>query len=242
MARKRLSDLLREEAGKPTADAKAVTPEATESPALEQNQDSEPAIDVEAVPVNEGQPELETLVAELKTAVEQAEQREAELKQQVHDLKAELKTQAIDLKQAKSQLETAERHNDQLETEMNAQAAEIKQLQSSLKTTEQKAKQLDAELTEAKQAALQLAEANSKLTQALEASKQSAKPAAKLAAQPAAKPAAQPVARPVSPATQPAPLTPADSFRQLQERSLAHPIFPNKVPGQLTEQDLGWVD
>lgn len=252
MARKRLSDLLREEAGKPTGkgastDGKANTSAPVESPTPEPSLESGATIEVEAVPVTEEHPELETLVAELKAAVEQAEQREAGLNQQVHDLKAELKTQTADLKQAKSQLEKAERHSDQLETEMNAQAAEVKQLQSSLQTAAQKTKQLEAELTEAKQAALHLAEANSKLAQELEAlkppAKAPAKPSAETPAKTLAKPTGQPTAKPASPpATQPAPLATADSFRQRQERSLAHPIFPSKLPGQLTEQDLGWVD
>lgn len=196
MARKRLSDLLREEVQKPT-----------EAPELEPVE-TEVKEEKEAIATDEHSLELEA-----------AQQREAELTQQV----ADLNQQITDLK-----------------TEAKTQATTTQKLQASLEDAAQRHHQLETELTETKQAALQLADSNAQLKQQLEALKQSQplKPTA-----PVAKFA--PATTPKSDDTKLAskPLSQQEVLRRRQSESLAHPMFPNgKAPGQFSDQDLGWFD
>ncbi|NJP08347.1 MAG: hypothetical protein HC866_01810 [Leptolyngbyaceae cyanobacterium RU_5_1] len=220
MARKRLSDLLREEAQKPAdsqADAVAVnTPEinsdSTTATAKTSTRTSKTTSSAKppgdnALEQSSTQSTLDADVIELKNALEEAEQREAELKKQVAELKADLKNQTASEKRLQTSLEKAAQRNQDLETE----------------------------LAEAKQTALQLAEANSQLKQTLDI------PPKQVPQKQEAK-SLQPADQPTQPPP-PAPLTQQEMIRRRQERSLAHPIFPTgKPPGQLSEQDLGWVD
>ncbi|EKQ68067.1 hypothetical protein OsccyDRAFT_2578 [Leptolyngbyaceae cyanobacterium JSC-12] len=103
MARKRLSDLLREEAQKP-ADP---TSEAVATSSDEAVENGEDAI----------------ALAELHEALKKAQHHENELEQQVLSLKTDLKAQTTTAKKLQTQLQTVEQRNHQLETEL----AEVKQ-------------------------------------------------------------------------------------------------------------------
>lgn len=212
MARKRLSDLLREEVQKPTdaaaeteADGQAaIAPPAPASSSKRSSQAAAPPADAA----------LTAKIAELQQALEAAKQQETDLKQEVADLKADLK----------------------------AQTATTKKLQTQLEAAEQRSHQLGTELAEAKQTALQLADSNSQLKQELDALKHAQKPATLATASKPATPAVKPSEPTQSLAAKP--LTQQEILRRRQADSLAHPIFPTteKSPGQFSDQDIGWVD
>ncbi len=141
MARKRLSDLLREEVGKP-ADTETTEMDQTASSV----QSSQPRRSARKTsqsrsqsPVSDQKSESDqnTLIAELKTALTQVEGRENNLKQEVSALKGELK-------ECKAQIKT-------------------------LQAKQKRAANLEKELEQAKITLLQLAEVNTNLQQALEA-------------------------------------------------------------------------
>jgi len=137
MAKKRISDLIHEEAQNlPDSDGTPVI-EVVAQEVLEQ--DAEPAKELpinatEQPTVSSKSPtkaELEATVAELKAALEQGSQKESLLQQQIADLRADLDEQKTFVKKLQKELEQA--------------------------------KPLKAELEQVKKAAVQLAEANSKL-------------------------------------------------------------------------------
>lgn len=137
MAKKRISDLIHEEAQNlPDSDGTPVI-EVTAQEVLEE--DAEPANEL---PINATEKptassksptkaELEATVTELKAALEQGSQKESLLQQQIADLRSELDEQKTFVKKLQKELEQA--------------------------------KPLKAELEQVKKAAVQLAEANSKL-------------------------------------------------------------------------------
>lgn len=206
MARKRLSDLLREEAKKdePEKDSSETAIEAevietTKAPAAEN------PIATPASPAMEAAQEIAVADQKLQVALAEAEKREASLQQQVTDLTAQLDQQTS--------------------------------LITSLKADLEKARAATVELEKAKHTALQLAEENTQLQQEVKALKQptSTKPAL-------SRKASEPVAPP-APAPNPGEAAHQAAMRKQQERSLAHPMFPaGSSPGQLSNQDLGWVD
>ncbi len=119
MARKRLSDLLREEVKKPTEGAAATVPDPTAGVAngVQKTAPTEQT-DVEQRSAESGKP-AEDLAAELAVA----QQREQELQQQLADLQAQLKQQAASEKKLQASLDKTEKHNQQLAAEL----AEAKQ-------------------------------------------------------------------------------------------------------------------
>lgn len=206
MARKRLSDLLREEVQKDEPEKNSAET-AIEVEAVEVTK--EPAADTSiatpASPAMEAAQEIAAADQKLQVALAQAEKREASLQQQVTDLTAQLDQQTS--------------------------------LINSLKADLEKARAATAELEKAKHTALQLAEENTQLQQEIKTLKQptSSKPAlSRKAPEPAA---------PTPTAPNPADAAHQAEMRKQQERSLAHPMFPaGSSPGQLSNQDLGWVD
>lgn len=204
MARKRLSDLLRDEAQKPAPaterPSKAAAKPAARRPArsTKATPTEEPPAPVEAsvVETPPSNPELEAAIAQLQSLLSQAQQREQSLQQQISGL----------------------------ETELHHQQQQVQQLQEHLT----KANRLQPELEQAKKAALQLAEANQKLTQELESLRHQ-NGNGKVHKAEVVEPA-------------PAALTPQPSAPTRRAVTLIHPVFPNGQPARMTEQDLGWFD
>lgn len=126
MARKRLSDLLREEVQKP-GDATTIAPAPAIAPVAAE------LVEPDA-PAPNGQSSEVTALA----------QQAADLQQQLEDLKTDLKQQAAATKKLQTQLEQVEKRNHQLETEL-AEAKQTAlqladnnaQLQQDLKTLQQ---------------------------------------------------------------------------------------------------------
>ncbi len=229
MARKRLSDLLREEAQKPPEveteavslvdeaedGQEAIAPPAKTSRSKPAAQTAAQTAAAKAVVVTP-----DPLILELKTALEEAKDRESDYQQEILDLKAEVK----------------------------AQTAIAQKLQTSLEKTEHQRQQLEEELAEAKQTALQLAATNSQLKQEQADRKQEqAQKQAQLAESKAAeskaaesKSASQKLA-PTKPPASSGTISQQEILRR-QRQSLVHPVFPGKQPGHISEQDIGWVD
>jgi chromosome segregation ATPase len=151
-------------------------------------------------------------------------------------LKAELETttqQAIDLKQQVADLKT----------ELKTQAAASKKLQTSLDKAEQHSQQLATELTEAKQTILQLVEVNSQLKQDLQSQTVQQTIAAPPKAPPEKNPSPEPKPEAQKTPLAKAPYSQQEILQRRQQQSLAHPMFPvGDSPGHLSEQDIGWFD
>lgn len=205
MARKRLSDLLREEAQKPaeerdTASSEEVDGERRSTPSSRSRKQagastakSKPTEPVETPTTSETGEEL----GQVKDALERSQQRETSLKQEVTEL----------------------------QNLLGKQEALVKSLKSDLAKIEG----LKTELEQAKKAALQLAEENTRLRQESEDSQSQPEPE-------------KVVAPPPSPEAS-STLTQKEMIIKRQTESLAHPVFPvGKSPGYLSDQDLGWVD
>ncbi|HIK18003.1 MAG TPA: hypothetical protein IGS53_22320 [Leptolyngbyaceae cyanobacterium M33_DOE_097] len=219
MVRKRLSDMLREEANTPddqgNADEEVIdvaaepAKPASTAKTTRSNARANTAHQTKAKPAgfaNKAKPEpdteLENTIAELKQALEQATEREKALAQEVETLKADLKANQAQLK--------------------------------SLQDREQQTTALETELAQAKATALKLAEANTELTNKLE----------HLQTQPQ-KPTQQPP--PLAPAkagtTDDPVVIRREVLLQRQRASLAHPVFPDKpTNSSFSDQDLGWFD
>ncbi|MFM7450518.1 MAG: hypothetical protein ACKO24_18195 [Leptolyngbyaceae cyanobacterium] len=229
MARKSLADLLREEVNKPgeaeaespqkqgTGQAKS-HPKTSEKSATERSRQSSP----KAPPPPKA--------SEKKNG--EADQADAELVSRLQD--------ELDLAQRWEASLTEQL--EQLQKELEAQNTLI----ASLKQDLRKYDALAEELKHAKAAALQLAEANAKLTEELNHLRQVAKPEPG-SAQPlrsrnrTTTDSADRQALAVKPSQPELPYSP--EIRRRQEASLAHPMFPaGPMPGSLTNQDLGWVD
>lgn len=219
MARKQLSDLLREEASKGDANQSEETPDAaaeakpagnrrrttSKSTAKSTRGSSNKAADENssaASPLDESAPDTatptvpEAMLHEVKTALEQSQQREATLQKQLTVLQSQL----------------------------DEQIALVKSLQADV----QRAESLKTEIDEAKAAAVRLAESNTQLTQELEALRTNS------------------ASKSTSASALPAPIahhhiTPQEVAQQ-QARSLSHPVFPNASPPASTEPDVGWMD
>lgn len=237
MVRKRLSDMLREEAQKPAEPEPETTPDSAIAPSATPSQPtakrkrttagsrsaaSPPSSNASKTTVSKEKvtaiaPEVTHLEAEMEIATKQI----ADLNQQVTALKSELEDQITASKKLQPTLEKAEKRNQQLEIE----------------------------LSEAKQTILQLVEVNSQLKQDLAAKQQAVA-------------IPETIPRGIAPSSKsslpaPSPIVPAEpkkntlasatsthqEFLRRQQKSLAHPVFPvGNSPGHLSDQDLGWVD
>ncbi|HEY9848023.1 MAG TPA: hypothetical protein V6D28_01085 [Leptolyngbyaceae cyanobacterium] len=168
--KKRLSDLLRQEAqklpdteDKPIVDTTAteVVEEDTATPeplSAESSDNGKPAKSS-----NPTKAELEATVAELRAALEQAQklevaqEHEVALQQQVIDLQAELSEEKSQVQKLKKDLEQVK----SLKAELEKAKKDLEQVKS-----------LKTELEKTKKEALQLAESNSKLIEEVNALKQ----------------------------------------------------------------------
>jgi predicted RNase H-like nuclease (RuvC/YqgF family) len=215
MARKRLSDLLREEANKPEESETDIPTAAdagrrTNSRSVKQEGAAAPASASKTAAAKRSASTAQKAQAEseaLKAVQERAQQQEAAFQQQIADLQAELDQQIA--------------------------------LTRSLKADLEKIEPLKAELEQAKKVALQIAEENTRLNQALKAAQEQKVPAAsqKVSA------TSQPATSQKVPTASSTGLATRESIQRQQARSLAHPIFPtDPLPGQISDQDLGWVD
>ncbi|WP_017316527.1 hypothetical protein [Mastigocladopsis repens] len=179
MAKKNLSDLLQEEAqkfsppeGETTIDVVAITDNNPSSPSdndtgkeegsAQLEEESKQAADsTTSKRTNPTKAELEATVKELKEALEKAQQKETSL---VKDLKETIeKAQQQETSLVKDLKETIEKAQ-QKEASFQQEVAD---LQSDLSKQKKLAAKLKTELDDAKQAAVHLAGANSKLTETI---------------------------------------------------------------------------
>lgn len=178
MAKKRLSDLLQEEAqkfsppeGEPTIDVVAIS---DDSPSTSSDNDTgeeedsaqleEPLQAAETITSRRTTPtkaELEATVKELKEALEKAQQKETSLvKEWKETFEKTHQKEASLAKELKEALDKAQ----QKEVSFQQQ---IIDLQSALSEQKELAAKLKSDLKDAKQAAVHLADANSKLTETI---------------------------------------------------------------------------
>jgi chromosome segregation ATPase len=130
-----------------------------------------------------------------------------------------------DLEQSKQRETTLQQQVTELQAKLDRQEDLIGEMQADLV----KVDGLKAELEQAKSTVLRLAEVNANLTQELEALRS-----------PSRKPSPAPMVR-VDAATRSA--ASQEAMREQQMQALSHPVFPaGNQPGQLSNQDLGWVD
>ena len=167
MARKRLSDLLQEEVKKPAG--------------------GESTIDVPASEVKENKtassdPDLEAIVKELQGNLEKSQKNEEKLLKQSQEFQFTIAEQEQLSKQLQKELDEAKKVGDlqdtveQIKKELEqvrknekSLQQQVEELQLTLSDKEALAEKLTAELYAAKKDALQLAEANSKLTEEINA-------------------------------------------------------------------------
>ncbi len=112
MARKRLSDLLREEAQKPTEES--VAESAAANPEI---------IEVVAEPVD-----MAAIAARETALQQQIDDLKAQFQTQIAELKADIKQHTATNKKLQTSLEKAEQHNHQLTTELETARQTILQL------------------------------------------------------------------------------------------------------------------
>lgn len=228
MARKRLSDLLREEVQKPT-EADTAPPEAVDAPTIEIEAEvaAEPATDK----TTKSEPAKATKKTPAKTAKPDGANPAAE---SITALQTEIDTLTTALTTSENRVGELQKEIAALQAELQAKTTETQTLTSQLDKATQQARSLEQELAEAKQTILQLAETNTQL----QAKQQTA------IAPPAARPTTPAKPAPSTGKLTNSPLSQQEIIHRRQAESLAHPIFPStdKTPGQLSEQDLGWVD
>jgi len=229
MARKSLADLLREEVNKPgEAEAESPHKQGTGQAKSHQKTTSRTATGRSRQSATTAPPPSDA-----------TEKKHGENGQAAAELVSQLQDE---LDQAQRREATLTDQLEQLQTELEAQNTLISSLKQDLRNYDS----LAEELKQAKTTALQLAEANAKLTEELNQLRQAAKPEPG-SAQPALsrdRASPDPSVRQslaVKPPQPERPYTP--EIRRRQEESLAHPMFPaGPMPGFLTNQDLGWVD
>jgi TolA-binding protein len=138
-----------------------------------------------------------------------------------------------ELEQATQREVLLHRQMRELEAQLSSDRERIHALETELKNCQS----LTAQLAQSEETIRQLAQANAKLSQDLEALHAIAPPPAKTsrALAPRALPAKAEASAPV--------LDAHDALMQHQRQRLAHPIFPDaKLPAQMGDQDLGWFD
>ncbi len=108
--------------------------------------------------------ELETTVKQLQEHLENTRQNQEKLQQQIQELQAALSTKEATIKNLQTSLEKMQNNEENLRQK-------IQELQSVLSEKDVLIERLNQELREAKQAAVQLAEANSKLIEEAQVSK-----------------------------------------------------------------------
>jgi hypothetical protein len=279
MAKKRLSDVLREEAQKTSEssdvwepqkqddrlpEAAAETLETTvETTAIDAEAANMEAIDTEASRVPEDSESEEQSAAEAAKPVSSASHRRASsTKADLESLVAELRTALDDARKTAQATETAlQQQVAALQADLQTQQGLTQKLQTDLREFQQ----LKTELEDAKKMILRLSQVNTKPTPAAEPKPVSPLPAAqpKAAAQPktalrpgiqAAEPELEPslsrvVKAPPQGSSRDRPNLHQTALRQI----LDHPTQPGSLPvmssekvekkeSKLSEPDMGWVD
>lgn len=252
MARKRLSDLLREEEQKGGEKSTAPETENTSTPA--QSDAAEPVVEVTGEVV--ASDDLSSAHIELRNAAAEPEPTpdepndaqatiQAELENTIEQLKTELKTLQQKVQAAQTKEATLQTEIDQLKAETTTQQKQIQQLQAEVKQSDQ----LKTELEAAKQMILKLSQPQPT------ASKATPKPA----------PSVMPTVRAAEPELDSKPVEmivpakPAAAQRpklhQMELRKLLdHPTQPGSLPPmpsetkkpekevKLSDTDVGWMD
>jgi len=108
--------------------------------------------------------ELEITVKQLQEHLENTRENQEKLQQQIQELQSILSTKEATIKNLQSSLETMQNSEENLRQK-------VQELQSALSEKDVLIERLNQELQEAKQAALKLAEANSKLMEEAQLSK-----------------------------------------------------------------------
>ncbi|MBF2072598.1 MAG: hypothetical protein IGS50_02370 [Synechococcales cyanobacterium C42_A2020_086] len=245
MARKRLSDLLREEANKSPADASLSETPANEShaqpaaPASTKETHRQEAIpDAEATEHSSLNSSNGTPAGAIAAAPSDpaTSRRHSPTKAELEATIAELRSTLQQTQDAAQQQEaTLQQQITHLTSELASQQALIEQLQTEV----QQVQSLKAQLEEARKVILQLSQVNAQPAPPLKASP----------ASPGSSPAAEPeleTTQPVRPVPKP---TSTPSKHQIALRQmLAHPTQPGSLPkmsseeSKLSETDMGWVD
>lgn len=166
MARKNLSDLLKEEVKKPTGEESTIDVPASE--VKEVNKTAKTA---------SSDVDLEATVKELREGLEKAQKNEESLLEQAKDFQSKINEQEKVYKELQKELDVAKKIPDLKDTvaELKQELAtanknekalqqKIEELELTLADKEASFEKLTAELYAAKKDALQLAEANTKLT------------------------------------------------------------------------------
>jgi septal ring factor EnvC (AmiA/AmiB activator) len=139
-----------------------------------------------------------------------------------------------ELEQATQREVLLHRQMRELEVQMASDRERIHALETELKDCQS----LTAQLAQSEETIRQLAQANAKLSQELEALQAIAPPPAKTSTRALATRSLPAKAEPSAPV-----LDAHDALMQHQRQRLAHPIFPDaKLPAQMGDQDLGWFD
>lgn len=241
MVRKKLSDMLREEAQKP-----AEIP--SDESSMGQGEAASAAPPPPATTHRRTATGSRTKTSQSSTAAKQVDSKEVDSEEKATAIAAEVNTLKAELAAAIQQTDELNQQASELRAELEHQLATAKKLQTASEKTERRSQQLETELSAAKQTILQLVEVNSQLKQDL-----IAKPAVaihEMTPKEIVSPPVQSLSKPLS--TIPAeakkntlaatPLSQQELLRR-QKKSLAHPVFPaGNPPGHLSEQDLGWVD
>lgn len=269
MARKRLSDLLREEAQK-SSDGDA-TPGETPAAAGEQGADEQAEGDNQT-PDTAVQEKPESSTASSKQQKSQPSNADSNADTEsspsaapgsdsAHSTqpkrsnltKAELESKLADveaiLQSTVQEKEVLQQHVDGLQSELDAQ----KELIATLKNRSEQSDRLKAELDEAKRVILQLSEVNSKLTQASSGAVQPAVQQSEPASSKQTKQASssQPSSDQTASRSQPKrsesspgqlSLRQAPPRRSQPSQSYPLPKMPSENDTKLTDADIGWVD
>lgn len=179
MAKKRLADLLRQEAQKFSESDVAPPPEATADENLDPDAET-----IQEIPnpmatnphtrrATQTKADLEATIKELRAALEQAHQKETTLQEEITQLQSASQADGeAAIRELKAALEDAHQKEadlhervTELQTSLHAQKTFVEKLQEQLQRTSQ----MKTELENAKKAALQLAQTNTQLMQELEA-------------------------------------------------------------------------
>lgn len=142
----------------------------------------------------------------------------------------------VELEQSSQREELLQRQISELQRQLAAASDHLKTVQAELDAD----KRLTAKLAQSEETIRQLAQANTKLTQDLEALQAKSLSKTQTKAQSSRFPSQT---KPANTDAKP-PLSPQQSaLVQRQRQMLAHPVFPDKkLPGQMADQDLGWFD
>jgi chromosome segregation ATPase len=172
MARKRLADLLQEEAQKPAPTLEESTIEVTATSVDDNAKEVETKEETNAAlgEVQEAIVDFEAIVKELKATLKEAEKKEAALQEKSDELEATVKELKATLKQTQKKEAALQETSDDLEATVKELKATLKQTQKKETALQEKNLDLESslekltkELHQAKQDAVHLAQTNTQL-------------------------------------------------------------------------------